>query len=113
MKTKIAVQFNNTTVDAVDFPVTSDDLKLMAHGYYMERLAYEYECWAEGADFAPNTQEWFGYHFAGERLTAIEAIIGDHQAKHMKKMAESTWLYNNKIDNDLWIEFLKVGTQWK
>jgi hypothetical protein len=110
-ETKITLNFTKTTVDAVSFPVTTGDLKALAHGYFMDRLVYEYEAWAEGADFAPDTGEWFDYHFAGERLNAIQQILSPTQMKQAKGMAESTFLYNNRIDNDRWIEFKKAGNQ--
>lgn len=109
--TKINFNYAQATVDAVMFPVTTDDLLVLAHGYYMERLSYEYESWAGGGDFEPSSKEGFEYHFAGERLTAIEAAIGAGQMSISKKSAEQVWLHNNRIDNDLWMEFRKAGRQ--
>jgi hypothetical protein len=34
--------------------------------------------------FAPTTQEWFDYHFAGERLDAIRQIISPKQMQKAK-----------------------------
>lgn len=104
---KITTQFNNTTVDrdAVDFQLTEDDLYVLAHSYYMERLNYEYESWADGADFEPTSQDSFDYHFAGERLNAIQKIVGDRLMMEAMRSAESTWLHNNTPDSDVWREF--------
>jgi hypothetical protein len=101
--TKIAVRFNKTTVDAADFMITSDELDHIAHGYFMDRLTYEYEAWAERADFSPNTGEWFDYHFAGERLDAIEAVMAPAHFTDMKKIAEAD--FRNQIGDRNWAEF--------
>jgi hypothetical protein len=111
MNRKIAVKFADTTVDAVDFAVSTDDLKTMATSYYTYRLSYEYESWAEGAQFAPNEEEWFQYHYAGERLNAIEQILSPMGMKDAKDLAESTCLKDNKIGDELWATFLKAGRQ--
>jgi len=110
-ETQITLNFTETTVVAVNFLVTHDDLKILAIGYFRERLSYEYESWAMGASgFAPTTQEWFDYHFAGERLDAIRQIISPKQMQKAKELAESLWLHDNKIDSNVWKEFLGVAT---
>ena len=101
----------DTTVTAVNFMVTHDDLEILAIGYFRERLSYEYESWAMGASgFAPTTQEWFDYHFAGFRLDAIREIISAKKMQKAKELAESLWLHDNRIDSNLWKEFLGIGT---
>jgi hypothetical protein len=95
---------------STNFLVTPDDLKTLATAYFMDRLAYEYESWAERADFAPSTQEFADYSFAGERLNAIQQILSPAQMMSAKKLAGAAFCLNNSIDNNLWISFLGVGT---
>jgi len=95
---------------AVNFLTKTDDLKTLATGYYIDRLSYEYESWAERADFAPSTQEFHDYNLAGERLNAIQQILSPAQMMSAKKAAEAAFCLNNEIHNDVWKEFLGVGT---
>ena len=92
------------------FPATATELKTLATAYYTDRLAYEYESWAEGADFAPHTSEWNNYHYAGERLTTIEKILSPKQMLHAKHLAGAAFCRDNRIGDDLWKEFLGVAT---
>jgi len=92
-------------VNTVDFPVTNHDLEILAQAYFTDRLAFEYESWAEGADFASTTGEWSNYHYAGERLDAIRQYLNPEQMQQAKVFAERSFKINNEIGADLWFQF--------